>query len=120
MKTKKILYTLSSIALLAPLIVSAQWNTGMSLAEDNSELPSGSIFWIIMGIMNWLLILVGIIAVIAFVISGIMYLTSAGDEGRAESAKKAMINSIIGVIVALLGVVIIRAVDAMLNAQVLF
>lgn len=78
-------------------------------------LPSGSILGIISGILVWLLSALGILGVIGFTISGIMYLTSTGDEDMIERAKKAMTWSIVGVIVGLIGVVIIQAIDWMLR-----
>jgi hypothetical protein len=67
--------------------------------------------------MNWLLIVVGILGVIGFVIAGIIYLTAAGDTEQIDKGKKAMIYSIVGVIVALIGVVIIQAVQGMLGGS---
>lgn len=71
-------------------------------------------------LMNWLLAIFGFIAIIGFVISGVQYLTSAGDEGQADTAKRNMKYSIIGVIVALSGWVIIQAIDKALNATTNF
>ncbi|NLC31535.1 MAG: hypothetical protein GX765_05805 [Candidatus Moranbacteria bacterium] len=110
MKTKKTFYTVASSLLLLPAMVSAQWEV-----SNDGALPDGTIYEIIRSIMNWLLALVGIIGVIGFVIAGIIYLTAAGDSSKAETAKNAMTYSIIGVIVALMGFVIIQAVDAMLG-----
>lgn len=112
MKTKKTFYTVASSLLLLPAMVSAQW----VVSDNESGLPSGAIYDIIKSVMMWLLALVGIIGVIGFVIAGILYLTAAGDSSKAETAKNAMTYSIIGVIVALMGFVIIQAVDAMLDA----
>jgi multisubunit Na+/H+ antiporter MnhB subunit len=67
--------------------------------------------------MLWLLGLLGFVAVIGFVISGIMYLVAAGDEKRQENAKRAMYYSIIGVIVGLSGLVIVYAVINMLDVR---
>jgi len=53
--------------------------------------------------------------VIGFVISGIIYLISAGDEDAQERAKRAMIYSITGVIVGLAGLVIIYTADSFLR-----
>jgi hypothetical protein len=61
--------------------------------------------------MNWLLAILGFLGIIGFVIAGILYLTAAGDEDQIGKAKNAMMYSIIGVIVALLGFVIIQAVN---------
>lgn len=78
-------------------------------------LPDASISGIVKGILVWLLGGLGIIGVIGFTISGIMYLISAGDEGMIEKAKEAMKYSIMGVIVGLIGVVVIQAIDWMLR-----
>jgi hypothetical protein len=86
-------------------------------APSGTQLPSGSIMNIIKSIMNWLLTLVGILGVIGFAIAGILYLTAAGDEDRIGLAKRAMTWSIVGVIVALLGLVIIQAANTMLGGS---
>ena len=70
--------------------------------------------------MTWILMLFGFIAIIGFVISGILYLTAAGDDKRAGNAKNAMFYSIVGVIVALVGYVVVQAVDLWLSADTSF
>ncbi len=87
------------------------------LNMDSHGLPSGSIFGILQNLLNWLLALFGIFGIIGFVLSGIFYLISAGDEGMAEKGKEGMKWSIMGVIVGLSGYVIMQAVQAMLNSQ---
>lgn len=84
---------------------------GWSLSSiQQYGLPEGSILDIIKNILLWLLAALGIIGVIGFVIAGIMYLISAGDEDMAGKAKNAMKWSIYGVVVALAGLVIIQAI----------
>lgn len=90
------------------------WNVGNF---TNFGLPQGSITGIIANILLWILYIFGIIGVIGFVISGIMYLTAAGDEDRMQAAKRAMFYSILGAVVGLLGVVILQAVDLALNSM---
>lgn len=109
---KKAVYAATSIAGALPAIVSAQF-----AAPTGTGLPVGSVTGIITNGMNWLLYIVGILGVIGFVIAGILYLTAAGDEGRIEKGKETMIASITGVIVALLGVIIIKAVQGILGGQ---
>jgi hypothetical protein len=92
------------------------WQTGIENAK-NSGLPGGAISEIIFSLAGWLLIILGSIAVIGFVIAGILYLTSAGDEDRMKKAKQGMIYAIIGVVVGLLGYVIVQAVDTWLRAN---
>ena len=70
---------------------------------------------ILTNIINYALALIGFLGVLGFIISGIMYLVSAGDEGAAEKAKGYMVNSIIGVIIALLGYVVIAAISTLLG-----
>ncbi len=78
-------------------------------------LPQGVVWSIINNIMEWMLGLVGVIGVIGFAIAGIMYLVSAGDDEGVKRAKKAMIMSLVGVIVALVGLVILQAANKMLG-----
>lgn len=88
--------------------------TGICVPADTG-LSSASILTILTKLMFWLLTIFGVIAVAAFVISGIQYLTAAGDETQAETAKRNMQYSIIGIIVALSGLIIIQAVSALLS-----
>ena len=80
-------------------------------------LSSQPLATIIMGVMNWMLAVLGFIAVLGFVISGMQYLLSAGDEGMVETAKRNMKYSTIGVVVALSGRVLIMAINNLLNAS---
>lgn len=90
--------------------------TGICVPADTG-LSSASIFSILKSFMNWLLTIFGIIAIAAFVVSGIQYLSAAGDESQAETAKRNMQYSIIGIIVALSGLVIINAVSTLLGGN---
>ncbi len=83
----------------------------------NTGLPDAPVRNILENILIWMLQITGIIAIIAFVISGIQYLTAAGNEGQIETAKRNMLYSIIGVVVVLAAFVIIQAIDAALRAS---
>ncbi len=124
-KIKNALYGAASAAVaLAPAIASAADNPdpnawgarGFNNAQDAGT-PTGSIIGIIASTMNWLLAILGFLGIIGFVIAGILYLTAAGDEDQIGKAKNAMMYSIIGVIVALMGFVIIQAVQAWLGTS---
>jgi hypothetical protein len=79
--------------------------------------PQGGIKQILTNLLTWLLGIVGIIALIGFVISGIQYIISTGDDTKMETAKKNMTYSIIGIIVALAGFVIVQAIDFALRGM---
>lgn len=125
-KLKKLAFgAANGLVLLAPAVASAQltggnWNTRGTSNAQAAGLPTGSIYGIIAATLSWLLGILGFIAVIGFVISGILYLTAAGNDSQIEKAKSAMTYSIVGVIVALMGYVIIQAVNAWLGTSASF
>ncbi|MFA6383645.1 MAG: hypothetical protein WCX17_04475 [Parcubacteria group bacterium] len=116
---KKIKTFLAVIFLTCPLAAFAQaWNPGALNADLG--LPDGSIMGIVTNILYWLLGLLGVFGIIGFVISGILYLVSTGDEDMIKRAKSSMTYSIIGVIVGLMGYVIIVAVGWALSGSSTF
>lgn len=86
-------------------------------ASTGLPAPVGGVPGIVKNVLNWMLGLVGIIAIIGFVISGFQYITASGSEKIVETAKRNMTYSVIGVIVALSGFVIIQAIDAALRGN---
>jgi len=94
-------------ALTLPVLAMAQFNASSTGAEG-AGLSEDTVGNILAVVLNWFLMLIGIIAVLAFVIAGIMYITAAGDEDRIASAKKTMTYAMIGVVVALIGLLIVR------------
>lgn len=112
------LFSLASGANAAYTVPSSGgWDNGYAQTGTQSELSSAPISVVILTLMRWLLYLVGFLAVIAFVISGILYLTAAGDDDKIEKAKTTMIYAIVGVIVALMGLIIINAINTWLGAS---
>ena len=95
----------------------AEWNinttrqdaTGFGVATST---PSS----ILINIINYALAILGFLGILGFIIAGVMYILSAGDEASAKKAKGYMVNSIIGVIIALLGYVVIAAISTLLGA----
>lgn len=66
-------------------------------------------------VLSFLLSIMGIIAIISLVVSGIMYFFSAGDYRKIEIAKKSTKYSILGIVIALGGMIIIRFIGNFLN-----
>lgn len=73
--------------------------------EDGPEVESS-----ITKIVNILLFLLGVVAVIAIIVGGIMYAVSSGDAGRAKAAKDTIMYAVIGLIVAILAYAIVNFV----------
>ncbi len=61
-------------------------------------------------VLMFLLTIVGTLSVIACVVAGIMYMTAGGDSKRVMLAKKALVGSIIGIVVTILSLVIVTTV----------
>ncbi len=73
-------------------------------------LSATSVSDILVNFMNWLLGIFGFLSVIAFVVSGIQYLTAAGDDDQITTAKRNTKYSIIGIVIALSGFVVFTAI----------
>lgn len=57
-------------------------------------------------ILNWVYAVAGIVAVGYLVISGIQYVYSAGDPGKAAKAKNSILFAVIGLVIVLLAAAI--------------
>ena len=71
---------------------------------------------IVMSVVTWVLGFAAAIAVLFIIIGGILYITSAGNKDRAESAKKTLLYAIIGLIVIVLSYVIVAVVQGGFDA----
>jgi hypothetical protein len=123
---KKTMKHIASFALVIAVLVAPQvafgltnaggWSNGLTNGQTggvSTQTPTT----IITNVINYALAIIGFLGVLAFIIAGIMYLVSAGDEAQAEKAKSYMINAIIGVIIALLGYVVMSAISSLLGAS---
>lgn len=112
--TKKILVFLALIGIiLLPQVVFAQFTispnlaTTLGISTTTKTLENTAI-----SVVNWVLGLLGLIAVIMIMASAIIAATS-GDSNKSETAKKALIGAIIGLVVVLLAWAIVNfVVDA--------
>ncbi len=68
-----------------------------------------------MKILNFLLSVFGIIAIIMAVVSGMLYFFSAGDEEVNKKAKKSVVYSVIGVVLAMAALVVVKVVGQFLK-----
>jgi len=86
----------------------------------DTGLSEAPITVILGNLFSWVMGLFTMLAIIAFVISGIQYLTAAGDDDRMENGKKNLTFSIIGVLVGLSGFVIVQAIASALSGSTNF
>jgi len=69
-------------------------------------------------IANYVTGIIGLLAIIMFLWAGILFLTSAGNEQRITSAKKAVFYAIIGLAIALSGAGLIALVQVIITGNV--
>lgn len=65
--------------------------------------------------LMWLLGIFGMLAVICFIVAGVLYLMASGDPRALDRAKKATVYGIIGLVVGLIGLVIVKTIDYLLR-----
>jgi len=61
---------------------------------------------------NWILGFVGLIAVLMIIYGGVLYLTSAGDDSKAENGKKTISYALIGLLIAGFAYAIVKVIVA--------
>lgn len=65
---------------------------------------------IVIGVINMMLGLLGLIFIILLIYAGFIYMTAQGDEKKVTKAKDTIKNSVIGVIIILFAYIISNAV----------
>ena len=106
--------TRNSLAFLIFLCSMAIANSAMALSKwgappKPSNVPTDIDFGL-MNLINWVLGFISIIAVLMVIWGGVLYLTSAGDESKAESGKKTVTYAFVGLIIAGLAYGIIEVI----------
>ncbi|MDO9231608.1 MAG: pilin [bacterium] len=96
-------------------ILNSNSNTGGT--ADNWVNKALTIKEIAINVLNFLLSIFGILAIIALVIGGGMYLTAYGDEKKIDSGKKIITYAIIGIVVALSALVVTRQIAGLIGVM---
>lgn len=106
-----------TMAFIVPPVVSALGfgtidgaGTTYKSVSQTAGMTQQSFGQILVNIMYWLMMLLGIGAIISFVIAGILYLVAGGDEAKTDSAKKMMAYALVGVAVALVGYIAVQTI----------
>ena len=71
---------------------------------------------IIADVMDFLLTAIGMLAIVGFIIGGILYISAGGDMQKADKAKKAVFYSTIAIVVSGAALIILRQVIQILEA----
>lgn len=124
----RLVFSLLTVLLLAmitvPFAVHADCANPRSVTEsitcvrDNIVRPGGLV-WnqtetdLLIKIINWLLSLVAILALVALIVGGIMYIVSLGSEDAAKRAKRIILYAIIGLLVVFISFAILAAVQTL-------
>lgn len=85
------------------------------LNDVGSAFPQGArqatdIKKVIKLVIDWALYLAAIIAVVFIIIGGFMYITSAGDPGKAGKGRTTLVNALIGLTIIVLSYLIVQIV----------
>lgn len=65
---------------------------------------------------GYLMYVAGAIAVVFLIIGGIFYITSTGDEKKSEKAKKILINSLIGLVLIAISLLVVNVLASFFSA----
>jgi len=108
------------------LAISVFWASGVYAADTPTPTPTGyeplvkipgvpdgvvDISKYIIGIYDFLLSIVGIVAVAMLIIGGMKYITAAGSGGAVSSAKETIKDALLGLVLALLSAVIVSTIN---------
>lgn len=125
-RIKRILFTaMASFGLLVPValpatLAGAQVDIGGSLCEganlqvgaecDDEVATDQSINDLLATVINFISLVVGVIAVIMIIIGGVKYITSGGDSGNVTGAKNTILYAVIGLVIVALAQLIVNFV----------
>lgn len=70
---------------------------------------------VITNVLNAIIGVLGIVAVIFVIVGGVKYMTSAGDPGKIQQAKKTILYALIGLAVCALAFAIVNLVIGAIN-----
>jgi hypothetical protein len=112
---KKIAYSAASISVLGLLMGGSVLGASTTITPPPpSGMATGSFSTLLTYVVNFILSILGILGIVGIAVAGVLYITSGGDEKRTENAKKWMLYSIVGIIVAILGYVIVKTIESIL------
>ncbi len=111
---KIILSTFIFFLLLVPFVSlygngdgNGEIGTELTIPTGSGEGLAGEVIGVFMKVANWAFSILMVVAVIGVVISGFLFVTSAGDATKLKQARDLVIYSLIGALVGSLGIVLV-------------
>lgn len=83
-----------------------------------TKLPSRPVADILITLIDWAIMIIGLLGVIVFIYGGYVYLTCQGENDKVEQAKKIITYGIIGIAVSVLGYVAVLTIDKILKGNI--
>lgn len=77
---------------------------------DTTVSGAKSLSEIALGVLNFLLSIVGVLGIIMLVVGGLMFLTSAGDQDRIDTGKDIFKYALLGIFISLASLVLVTAI----------
>ena len=85
----------------------AQFVSPLTVGTDSK---SDSIGALVSTAVGWISLVVGILAFIYLIYSGILYITAAGNPDQAKKGQQGIINAIIGVVICIFAYTIVSVI----------
>ncbi len=82
---------------------------------DKSIAGASTLTGLILIVINYLLILAGLIAVVTLIVGGFWYITAAGNEELAEKGRKTLMSSVMGLVIVILAYAIVNIIVSTLT-----
>lgn len=94
-------FILALILLCIPALVFAQETVLVPCGYGDNLCDTSDVADFVNGLIDYLIRILGVIAVIVFVVVGIQLVTSAGNESAWKAAKERFTNVVIGIVIIL-------------------
>ena len=118
----------TAVVIAVPLLVVTPTSANIAQAAAVDEIEEGfneaggsendtDLTGIVKTVIDTMLFIVGVLAVIMIIFSGIRYITAHGDKGQVESAKNTLIYSIVGLVVAIVAYAVVGWVIGLFNSS---
>lgn len=86
-------------------------NIDIGIGTADQYTTIGGVIGVVLTIVQWLYTILFIVAVLFIIFAAYNFVTSSGDEGKVDKAKKQLLYAVIGVAVALLAFAIVQLVQ---------